>query len=361
MKMSFVPSFISEELMNWEEYSRIVLEKCKEKELPYHACFELTPFCNFKCNMCYIRLDSEQARKQGQMLNYHQWIDLAKEAKQMGTLSLELTGGEAISRADFPIIYEELSRMGFIINLRTNGYLLNSDVYELLKKNKPQRIGITIYGASDETYQKVCDVKDGFSVVTSNILKLINDGFNVHLSMMVTNDNIDDREKLDKWAQLHDLKIKTHGGVIHPIRNAKRPIEQLRIRYTDEECTLSNDTGRKFPDIPDRLEYMNPFWMCNGFGSIFCISWDGRVTLCNTMVSIWKDPFISGLECAYKELYSELKGLQRPEKCRTCYYIDYCAACPSQLLSETGRPDHTCEEICRRARRRYKAFNQNRF
>ena len=40
-------------------------------------------FCNFSCNMCYVRLDPEQAAKQGMPLTTEQWISLAEEAKRI--------------------------------------------------------------------------------------------------------------------------------------------------------------------------------------------------------------------------------------------------------------------------------------
>ena len=91
--------------MDWYEYSQILLEKCKQKEVPFSCGFELTPLCNFRCNMCYIRLDPEQAANQGSFLSTEQWIELANEAKQFGALSMEVTGGEAMTRPDFPILY----------------------------------------------------------------------------------------------------------------------------------------------------------------------------------------------------------------------------------------------------------------
>ena len=349
------PSFAREEIMNWEEYSRIILDKCINQRLPYHACFELTPFCNFRCNMCYVRLDNEQAKGQGDLLTTEEWIQMAQEAKKMGTLSLEVTGGEAVTRPDFPILMETFVKLGFIINLRTNGYLIEGERLELLKKYKPHRIGITIYGASNDTYKRICGIPDGFSVVTGNILKLKEEGFDLHLSMMVTQDNIDDRKALNEWAEANDLSIIPHGGMINPIRNAERKVDHLRVDYSDEDCDLSDIIQSGKNEILNRESYLNPFWMCKGYGAMFCISWDGRMTLCNTMTAVWQDPRKHGVEKAYHNLYSELDKLKRPIECETCDYIEYCASCPSQLLSETGSPSSTCEGICRRARHRFKS------
>ena len=73
------------------------------------------------CNMCYIHLTPEQAASQGRLLNTSEWIDLADQAKRLGVVNLEVTGGEAATRSDFPILYEKFVKMGFLVTLRTNG------------------------------------------------------------------------------------------------------------------------------------------------------------------------------------------------------------------------------------------------
>lgn len=343
--------------MEWAEYSKRIFEKCKQTETPFYACFELTPFCNFRCNMCYVRLEPEQAKEQGEQLNTQQWLKIAEEAKKMGTVSLEVTGGEAITRKDFCLLYESFIKMGYLIHLRTNGYLIDERVLQLLKKYKPRKVSVTLYGASDRMYEKVCGIADGFSVVTRNVLAMKDAGLNVRLSMTVTNDNVEDMEALEKWAKENDLSITPFGGLISPIRGAKREIDQLQVNLPAEEYEIDERLEKNVQyEVRDRDSLMKPFWMCRGFGAKFCISWDGRMTVCNTFTNVWTEPLKTGLEEAYHNLYSELRKLIRPEECASCKYIEFCAACPSQLQSAAGDCEHTCERICRMARRKYKHF-----
>ena len=130
------------DIVDWPEYGKILLEKCKKNEIPFHVGFELTPFCNFSCNMCYIHLTPEQAEQQGKLLSTDQWIHLGEETKKNGVVSLEITGGEAVTRRDFPALYTAFSKMGYMINLRSNGYLLCGNLIELLQQYKPKRVSI---------------------------------------------------------------------------------------------------------------------------------------------------------------------------------------------------------------------------
>ncbi len=348
--------------MDWPEYCKKIYEECKQKIIPFHACFELTPFCNFNCNMCYVHLTPQQAKKQGQLLNTQQWLQIAEEAKKMGTLTLELTGGEAITRDDFCILYEAFMKMGYLIHLRTNGYLIEGKILALLKKYKPRKLSVTLYGASDETYQKVCGISDGFSVVTRNILAMKDANLNIRLTMTVTNDNVKDMNALFKWAKENDLSITPYGALISPIRGAERSIKGLQIELPEEEFIISDELQQSSHyQLSDRSFFMNPFWMCRGFGAIFSISWDGRMTLCNTATKVWKEPLLIGVKEAYRSLYEDLKKLKRPKECNDCQYIEFCSACPSRLQSATGDSGHTCENICKYARRQYKNYLLNQY
>ena len=340
--------------MEWAEYTRILLEKCKNSGTPSSATFELTPFCNFNCNMCYIHLSPDQAKKQGESLTTEQWLHIAEEVKKLGTLGLEITGGEAVTRPDFPELYESFIKMGFLISLRSNGYLLNGDLLQLLVKYKPRGIWITLYGASNETYKKITGIDNGFTVVTHNILALREAGITPSLSVTLTKDNIADKAKIVEWAIKNDFFITLFGGLINPIRSAKRSVDHLRVDF-ESEYDIS-DIELPFREIHNREKYKSPFWMCREFGTKFCITWDGRMTLCNCLPSIWSSPLSQGVNDAYGTLYNKLKAVKRPADCADCQYIDFCGACPSQLLSATGSHEQTCKELCMRAERSYRRF-----
>ena len=85
-----------------------------------------------------------------------EWISLAREAADAGTLNLLITGGEPLLREDFAEIYTAICQMGFIITLNTNASLMNAKYLELFNKYPPTAVNITLYGASAETYKKVC-------------------------------------------------------------------------------------------------------------------------------------------------------------------------------------------------------------
>ena len=355
--VAFVPLFYRKgNKLNWSEYSKVIREEYKKRGIPFAATFELTPYCNFDCNMCYIHLSPEEAKIQGNLLTTNQWLHIAREAKECGAIALEITGGEATVRPDFPLLYEAFIRMGYLINLRTNGYLIKGELLDLLRNLKPKGVSITLYGASDETYRKICGIADGFSVVTNNILALRSIGIEPTLTVTMTKDNVGDKEEIKNWAIKNGFNIHFFGGLFTPIRSAKRSIKHLRLDYGINE---DRESAIPLREIADREKYSTPFWMCRGFGTKFCVSWDGRMTLCNCFPAIWSDPMSMGVRDAYKSLYKQLSELKRPAECSKCQYVDYCSACPAYLLSDTGDPEKTCDSICSMARENYRQYLNN--
>ena len=340
--------------MDWYTYSQILLDKCKEREIPYHVGFELTPLCNFDCNMCYVHLSPEEVQKEGKILTTDQWIHLAEEAKKLGAVSIEVTGGEAATRADFPELYKHFIKMGFLIVLRTNGYLFKGQLLELLKQYKPRLVMITLYGASDETYKRVCGIENGFTIVTKNILDIKKANIPIRLSSTITTENMNDVQLMKEWAKEHDLNLSLSGHLFTPNRGSNRSITNLQVRYPDEEYMIPEDIKPLKREIADKEKYLNPFWMCRSFGAKCSITWDGKMVLCNSNSSIKKEPLITGFAEAYHELYKEYKAIQRPEKCRNCEYIDLCTICPSMMYSSTGSMEETSDDLCKYAYRTYK-------
>ena len=109
-----------------------LLAKGARAGLPVMGTFELTPRCNLQCKMCYIRLTEKEMRPLGRELTATQWLSLAREAVDAGMVFLLLTGGEPLLRKDFPVMYESLAQMGFIIsiNIHANGFHKSRNIFK---------------------------------------------------------------------------------------------------------------------------------------------------------------------------------------------------------------------------------------
>ena len=111
---------------------------------------------------------------------------MGKEARDSGMLYLLLTGGEPFLRKDFREIYQGLYDLGIIIEINSNGTLIDEQTVAWLREVPPQRINITLYGASDVTYGRLCRNPKGFTQVSRAIRLLKEARINVRLNCSVT-------------------------------------------------------------------------------------------------------------------------------------------------------------------------------
>ena len=341
--------------MNGEQLIRYLKEKQTERVMPFSVTFELTPMCNFRCKMCYIRLDQDQLKASGSMLPAVEWIKIAREAMNAGVYKITFTGGEVFTHPDFQTIYETVFDLGFHISIISNGYLIDENQLMWLQKRKPDFIKITLYGASDETYKKVCGIDQGFSRVTSNIRKIREKDIMVVTCMTVIEDNSEDIEKVKGWAESENLKFVYSKVIRKKNGNARSNPESVRLPFVYDSSLESTDVPHTTDLFPRRND--SPFENCIGYHNACIISWNGIVHGCNFINTITVD--IKGrafLDC-FKELWAKLDMIRRPKQCVDCKYLRFCNPCPGKLEGESGDPETISEYVCNLAKWCY--FNEN--
>ena len=144
---------------------RRLVHKAKQSKVPINGSIELLPLCNMNCDMCYVRLSPSEMEAQGRLRSLNEWLQVAEEMKNAGTLFLLLTGGEPLLYPEFKQLYLKLKDMGFVITINTNGTLIDEVLADFFSDHKPRRINITLYGSDDNAYQELCHYPGGFDKV----------------------------------------------------------------------------------------------------------------------------------------------------------------------------------------------------
>ena len=215
--------------MEWlDPFYKDVWEKAYAEAIPISGTFELTPRCNFSCRMCYVHLKPEQIPQYGQEMTGREWIRTAKAAKEAGTTWLCVTGGEPLVHPDFPMIWRELTQMGFFITLQTNASLIRGKIADLLAEYPPRAAKITLYGSNDEVYRQVCQVENGFTRVDEGIRTLRELEIPVQLISTVIRQNLEDVPKMAYYAYQKPAPLDGH-------------------RRRESECTDTRQPGQRRP------------------------------------------------------------------------------------------------------------------
>jgi MoaA/NifB/PqqE/SkfB family radical SAM enzyme len=299
--------------------------------------------------MCYVHLSDGEMNKLGSERTAAEWIDMGKQLVEAGTLEVLLTGGEVFFRKDFREIYEAFSEMGLMLHIYTNGFLIDDKVIEWLSKKPPIRIRITMYGASNETYEKVTGIKHAFDRVKENIDKIIASGMTLSLAATYISENVADEKAIEQFAREKGLSLTVTDSVMLPVRGAQSEAETVRMDKSKilKEKYASDKLLYTFAKVKE------PFERCKSRQCGYWITWNGKMTICSFIAEPCTYPFENGFDQAWRELQEKLKAVKRPEKCEGCLYEQYCLACPGILASETGSPEQTNDYICDIARTNY--------
>ncbi len=331
-----------------------IKEYAKEHKVPLSATIELTPFCNFSCLMCYVRLTAEQAKKQGEMLTKEQILEVARQAKDMGTLYLTLTGGEPLSRPDFWEIYSELNKMGFLISILSNGSLIDEAAMEKFNEyGMPYSAKITLYGASDDTYKNVCNCNYGFTKTEKAVKLLKNAGVPLYLTATIVRENAEDLPLMNKLSREWGVPLVPTASVVKSARGAENSAETSRFKFEEfaHKLTLEQLEKNKIP------ERESPFAWCSGYKTSFWLTWNGHLQLCAFMNAPYTK-LENGLKSAWDELNIKLEALKDPKECEECEYSEFCQRCPGMMCAESGNAEKISDSVCNTAKCLYALYKK---
>lgn len=338
--------------------------KAAREKIPLTAAFELLPVCNLSCKMCYVRKSMKEVRERGGLIEGGQWLEWAEEAGKLGLLFPLLTGGEPFLHPDFQEIYSGMANRGMQVSINTNGTLIDERTAAWLGEMPPTRINITLYGASEASYENLCGDGDAYRKVRNAVQWLKKYRIPVKFNTSITAYNIQDLEALIRYADEMEIPIQTAAYMFPPIRRDERMVGR-NDRLTPEKAALARvkaDFLRSEPEwflgqaeryrgfVPvDRLkdgkrkiQRMN----CRAGNSSAWLSWEGNLTNCgmynSVTVSLREKPFGQ----AWKELTEQTAEITYQSFCSICPNQSLCHSCIAMIKNESGtvdgRPDYLC-------------------
>lgn len=345
---------------------KYLIEQADLTNTPIIGTFELLPICNMDCKMCYVRLNKNEVSKRGGLRTAKEWLDIAQQAKEAGLLFLQLTGGEILLYDEIEYLYAELSKMGFIISINTNGTLINEDNIKWLSKYPPRCVYITLYGGSNETYYELCNNPKGFDQTIKGINMLLENNITVKINSCITPYNVHDMEKIYKFAQEKGLEHELVAYSYPPMRRnedligknnrfspqdcAKYTVEIRQNGLTEEEIRDNAIDFLTYIDNHDNKEDEHKM-KCRAGHSMFWITWDGNMTPCGMMSRPFINVFENGVYDSWEYIKEETKKIRLCKQCIKCENQEVCNVCGASVLTETGGFNEVPEYVCKTTRK----------
>lgn len=348
---------------------RMLIDRASAQKTPINGSIELLPLCNMNCDMCYVRLSREEMERQGRLRTAEEWLAVARQMKDAGTLFLLLTGGEPLIYPEFKQLYTALRELGFLITINTNGTLIDEDWAAFFGQHKPRRVNITLYGVDEQTYEHLCHFPGGFERVMRGVRLLREQGVEVQLSISLTPKNAGELDRV--FAIGAELDVFTNAGsyMMPAERERSLPFDR-QARLSPEEAArgrvrafllaMGSQSFLEFaarhlmltrqmppPQLPNRMH-------CLAGSCSFTINWQGQMRPCVVMTSPAADVFALGFDAAWKQIRAEADEIVLSETCAACPLRALCRTCAASALLETGRYDGVPEYMCRYTKETYR-------
>lgn len=325
--------------------------KAREKGVPILGSFELTPLCNLDCKMCYVHLNRGQMGDRP-LLTTQQWKSIMNQAVEAGMLYAQLTGGECLTYPGFKELYLHLRSMGVETSILSNGILMNEKMTDFLKKNRPAAIQISLYGASEEGYERVTGQRC-FHTVIDNIKRLLDAQFPVSV-VTTPNEFMTDGEQIVDLMHSLNLPVLINSGLSAPRAETGRELHDANL-----DTYVAMMKHQKMLSGEDMEEMMNPeelpdtggmgekvFGVSCGAGrSCFAVDWQGGMKPCGNFPCETKNVLEAGFTEAWRYTHITAVEFPCPQECQGCRYQDICKHCVAEHAA--GAPlGHASSKVC---------------
>ena len=342
-----VLDFATNKRFEWEKEHKI-----------YSVIFEITPKCNFNCVHCYLH-DHHTTRE----LSYDEIIDIIDILYKKEVLFLTLTGGDILARKDFLDIYLYAKKKGFIVELYTNGALINDTVISIFKEYPPLLVDISLYGACEETYKKVTGVTGAFDKVLTNIKKLKEAGIRVSLKAPVLNLYFNELPAIKKIALDLDIPFRM-GFEIFPSIDNDDGVQQYAVsledslRYELSEFDKKPRTfGEEYETELVNLQKDRPLFRCKLGRASCAIDFEGNMCPCMSFRHAGRRITLQDFDEIWESFSEYPKMKASPKyKCLSCKAYDFCDICPAMMQFVHGDLEYVDYHFCKSAWARYRHY-----
>jgi radical SAM protein with 4Fe4S-binding SPASM domain len=349
---------------------RIFAKACRDR-VPVFGSLDLTYRCNLRCAHCYVGHLAGQSRSEATELPTEEVAGLLSAAADAGCLMLVLSGGEPLLRPDFLDIYTVAKRLGMLVTVFTNATLVTQRHVQTFEDLPPHAVEVSVYGATEATYERVTGVPGSFWRARRGIDLLLSAGVSIVLKTMILRDNADEVAAVERWAGDLGVRFRMDPLVTPRLDGDRTPLDQrvepdvaVAIELGDEarreavSAFLDRERTAGTVGAPraDRLYY------CGAGIASFHVDPAGYLRPCLMSRSIAHNAPALGFVAAWKATTAAVDAAtwEGVGGCAECPRILLCGYCPGLFELENRTPAHPPEYVCRLGECRYGIIDGDR-
>ena len=175
---------------------------------PLSAHLELTYRCNWRCVFCYNPRHHDQRGLTGA-----EWIAVLDDLRALGTLSVALTGGEALLHPEFLAIARAARDRSLAVRVFTNGTRVDDAMADALAALDPMGVELSLHGATAETHDRTTGRPGSFDALLEALARLQRRGLPLLVKTPVTRLNEHELEAIVALADRLDVPHKLDAAL----------------------------------------------------------------------------------------------------------------------------------------------------
>jgi radical SAM protein with 4Fe4S-binding SPASM domain len=246
-----------------------------------------------------------------------------------------------------------------LVSLFTNGTLLTARMADFLAEWRPAAIEITLYGATQATYERITQVPGSYARCVRGIELALDRGLRLNLKTVLLQANRHELDAMRLYAKRLGVRYRFDGVVFPRLDGSQMPAAQrlspaevvaLDRQYPERQQEF-DQLYRRCAGAPVRSEYV---FSCGAGYRSFHADSAGRLSVC----MLARRPAYNLLDGSFQEGWEEFLGAALRKKrtldtpCRTCSVGALCTQCPGWSQLVHGNDETPVEYVCELGRLR---------
>jgi radical SAM protein with 4Fe4S-binding SPASM domain len=329
-----------------------LVQQLRGRRYPLGGTLEVTERCNMACLMCYINQPAGSQEAAARELTLAQIQSLVDQLTDAGCLSLLFTGGEPLLRPDLPDMWRYAKEQGLLVSLFTNGTLLTPRMADFLAEWRPATLEITLYGATQETYERVTRVPGSYARCLRGIELALDRGLRLELKSVLLKTNRHELEAMQAIAEGFGVPYR-FDGILWPRKDGdgQAPEQRLSpaeiIALDEEYPERQRELERLYREFRAELVRNDNVYTCLAGQRSFHIDSAGRMSAC----MMARQPAYDLLQGSFQEGWAFLETALKKKRtldtpCRTCTAGSLCMQCPGWSQAVHGDDETPVDYVC---------------
>lgn len=305
----------------------------------YSVTIEITSFCNWRCEHCYI----DDYTIQG--FSLEKFEDLLNDLRKMGVYEIVFTGGEVFAHRNAMEMIIMAREKYFNVIIYSNISLLNDEKIKILSNLYIDYITCTVFSLKSDIHDNITKRPGSLNRTLKNIDLLSKNNIKVQIKTPIMKKNYKSIFDLYEFCKKRNISYKVDAQIV--------PNRSLSNDNDDYQLSIDELTSiQKNIDLINGSTLINKtsnFNTCDALKLSLYITSNGNVQPCSlynkTIGNIYQKNIKDIWETSNIKKMAQY-SLKESHNCSTCELINYCTQCPGISYAQTN-DSKSCSSICR--------------